>query len=271
MAMMNTARMILSLLVIGVACHVGAFYVTNYPCRKDTTKSFHPLRTKCPSLSATIEKIEKTDEEWKEQLSPEEFYVLREAGTERPNSSELNYVKEAGTFVCRGCGAPLFTTSTKFDSGTGWPSFYQPIDRDAVYLKMDYKLLLPRNEVCCAKCEGHLGHVFDDGPEPTGQRYCMNGVAMDFRSDQEDPEIATIVAMREKAAPFKPTVDSQIPGILLNGGIGMVFFASVVSRIDDVGATGGTPSPLDFAGLIPAIFYGVLAMRGMSRLLEGPR
>ena len=216
---------------------------------------------------ATIQKVEKTDEEWKQELPPDAYYVLREAGTEPPGSSKLNYVKEPGTFVCRGCGAPLFTTSTKFDSGTGWPSFYQPIERSAVNLKLDFKLLLPRTEVCCASCDGHLGHVFEDGPEPTGQRYCMNGVSLDFRPDDANRELAAAVAEREAASPFKPAIGSQIPGILFNGAIGIVFFVSFVSRIGDIEAMGGTPKWFDFFPVIPAVFYGVLAAQGISRLL----
>jgi len=112
--------------------------------------------------TTTTDKVETTDQEWKEALPADAYYVLREAGTEPPGSSSLNQVKDPGTFCCRGCGAPLFTTSTKFDSGTGWLSFYQPIDRQAIDLKLDYKLLLPRTEVTCASCDGHLGHVFED-------------------------------------------------------------------------------------------------------------
>ena len=148
------------------------------------TRSFPILRQSTRQTTLRQTAFEKTDEEWQQILSPEQYYVLREAGTEAPNSSLLNSVKEPGTFVCAGCGAPLFTTSNKYDSGTGWPSFFAPIDNNAVKTSIDLKLVVPRTEVSCATCSGHLGHVFDDGPNPTGQRYCMNGVAMDFRSDR---------------------------------------------------------------------------------------
>ena len=218
-------------------------------------------------MLASIEKVEKSDDEWKQELPADAYYILREAGTEAPGSSLLNDVKDAGTFICRGCGAPLFSTSTKFDSGTGWPSFYQPIDRSAVDLKLDYKLLLPRTEVCCSTCQGHLGHVFEDGPDPTGQRYCLNGGALNFRSDEDFPELASTVAERGAASPFKPSVGSQVPTILFNGAIGVVFFASFVSRIGDIEAMGAAPNLFDLFPVIPAVFYGVQAVRGVSRLI----
>ncbi|EFL88928.1 peptide-methionine (R)-S-oxide reductase MsrB [Ahrensia sp. R2A130] len=128
-------------------------------------------------------KIDKTDSQWREELTPEQFYVLREEGTERAFTSPLNDEKRDGLFICAGCEKPLFKAETKFDSGTGWPSFYAPIDADAVSEHTDRKLFMKRTEVRCADCGGHLGHVFPDGPRPTGQRYCMNGIAMQF-----DPE-----------------------------------------------------------------------------------
>lgn len=121
--------------------------------------------------------IKKT--EWKDRLDDAEFYVLRKEGTERSFSSPLNAEKRAGTFVCAGCALPLFTSETKFESGTGWPSFHTPITNN-VETKRDFKLVLPRTEYHCARCGGHQGHVFKDGPEPSGLRYCNNGVALDF-------------------------------------------------------------------------------------------
>ena len=118
-------------------------------------------------------------DEWKTRLSPEEFHVLRKEGTERPFTSPLNDEKRPGTFICSGCALPLFTTDMKFDSGTGWPSFFTFID-DAVETKRDFKLVVPRTEYHCARCGGHQGHVFKDGPHPTGLRYCNNGIALDF-------------------------------------------------------------------------------------------
>ncbi|MCM8571084.1 peptide-methionine (R)-S-oxide reductase MsrB [Gramella jeungdoensis] len=124
--------------------------------------------------------VSKTEEQWKQELTPAEFAVLRKAETERPFSSELNNVKEPGTFVCAACGNELYKTKNKFDSGTGWPSFDRAIDGGVAY-GSDTKLGFQRDEVHCARCGGHLGHVFDDGPrETTGKRHCINGVAMDF-------------------------------------------------------------------------------------------
>ncbi len=121
-----------------------------------------------------------TDAQWRARLSPEQYRVLRQAGTERAFTSPLNKEKRAGTFVCAGCALPLFSARTKFESGTGWPSFWQPLP-NAVRTKSDFTLGMRRTEVLCRRCGGHLGHVFDDGPRPTGLRYCMNGVAMNFR------------------------------------------------------------------------------------------
>jgi peptide-methionine (R)-S-oxide reductase len=122
---------------------------------------------------------QKTDADWKTALTPEQFHVLREHGTEHRGSSPLNHEKRAGTFKCAGCGRPLFSSETKFESGTGWPSFYAPM-KDAVDTTVDRTYGMTRTEVHCADCGGHLGHVFPDGPAPTGERYCMNGVALDF-------------------------------------------------------------------------------------------
>jgi peptide-methionine (R)-S-oxide reductase len=122
----------------------------------------------------------KSDEEWKKLLTPEQFYVARQHGTERPFSSPLNREKRTGLFKCVCCGAPLFSSSTKFDSGTGWPSFWAPVDKTAVSENADGSWLMRRTEVRCASCDAHLGHVFPDGPKPTGARYCMNGVALSF-------------------------------------------------------------------------------------------
>ncbi len=120
-----------------------------------------------------------TEAEWKKRLTPQQYYVLRQAGTERPFSHPLDREKRRGTFACAGCKLPLFASSTKFDSGTGWPSFYAPL-AGAVGTMTDYDIGYPRTEVHCKRCGGHLGHVFDDGPKPTGKRYCMNGAAMVF-------------------------------------------------------------------------------------------
>jgi peptide-methionine (R)-S-oxide reductase len=123
--------------------------------------------------------VTRTDAEWRKLLTPEQYHIMREHGTERPGSCALNYEKRPGTFVCAGCDQPLFVSTKKFESGTGWPSFFQPLP-DAVETKSDRSLFMARTEVHCKRCLGHLGHVFDDGPKPTGLRYCMNGVSLKF-------------------------------------------------------------------------------------------
>jgi peptide-methionine (R)-S-oxide reductase len=123
--------------------------------------------------------VQKTDEEWRTTLTPEQFQVLREHGTERAGTSPLNVEKREGTFSCGGCGQPLFSSDTKYESGSGWPSFYRPLE-GAIETTTDRSYGMTRVEVHCARCRGHLGHVFPDGPKPTGERYCMNGVALKF-------------------------------------------------------------------------------------------
>ena len=133
-----------------------------------------------PRTPAKTFEVNHTDEEWRHLLNSQQYDVLRTAGTERPYSSPLNDEHRSGTFTCAGCGRDLFSSTTKFDSGTGWPSFYRALD-NAVLEQQDNSALMSRTEVLCSRCGGHLGHVFDDGPAPTGLRYCMNGVAMGFK------------------------------------------------------------------------------------------
>lgn len=130
------------------------------------------------------EKITKTDAEWRAELTPEQYRVLREHGTERAGTSPLNREKSPGMYTCAGCGAELFASGTKYESGTGWPSYYAPASLDAVSEHVDKSWFSTRTEVRCAKCDGHLGHVFPDGPKPTGLRYCMNGAALTFTPDK---------------------------------------------------------------------------------------
>jgi peptide-methionine (R)-S-oxide reductase len=140
-----------------------------------------PVLASCGSpAQAQNFRVSYTEAEWRRRLTPRQYAVLREEETERPFTSPLDREKRRGTFLCAGCDNELFASTTKFDSGTGWPSFYRPLP-GAVGQSTDYKLGYPRKEVHCADCGGHLGHVFDDGPPPTGLRYCMNGVAMKFR------------------------------------------------------------------------------------------
>ncbi|MEQ1576677.1 MAG: peptide-methionine (R)-S-oxide reductase MsrB [Hyphomicrobium sp.] len=146
---------------LGLACSVAAL---RRPVQAETTETFE---------------VTKTDAEWKKELTPEQYAVLRQHGTERSGTSPLDKTYAPGTYHCAACDLPLYSSDSKFDSGTGWPSFYQPIE-NAIGTSTDWKLIYSRTEVHCRRCGGHLGHVFDDGPKPTGKRYCMNGVAMKF-------------------------------------------------------------------------------------------
>lgn len=142
--------------------------------------ALYTLRPGSSSAEAGEFEVTYTEAQWRQMLTPDQYAVLREEATERPYSSPLLNEKRTGDYHCAGCDLPLYASETKFDSGTGWPSFYQPID-DAVATRRDFKLVVPRTEVHCRRCGGHLGHVFSDGPPPTGLRHCINGLALTFQ------------------------------------------------------------------------------------------
>lgn len=154
---------------------------TNSQSNTADQNSQHTEKQSVDITDLDLNKIEKTPTEWKELLSDQEYYVIREKGTEGAFTGDLLKIKDDGVYICKACGLPLFASDTKFDSGTGWPSFYQPIDSKVIKEDTDYNLGYARTEVMCERCEGHLGHVFRDGPKPTGLRYCINSVSLDFK------------------------------------------------------------------------------------------
>jgi len=142
-------------------------------------------RTRNSGTDTQVREINKSEEQWRQDLSPEQYRVLRQAGTEMPFTGEFVHNKENGAYTCAACGAELFSSGTKFDSGTGWPSFYEPSVAEAVELRSDNSLFMHRTEVVCRRCGGHLGHVFNDGPAPTGDRYCINSCSLAFQPTVE--------------------------------------------------------------------------------------
>ena len=221
--------------------------------------------SRAPRLRLRAADTRRSDAEWRELLADDAYRVLREEGTEPPNSSPLDDVEEPGTFLCKGCKEPLFTTSTKFDSGSGWPSFFRPVDGASVELRADFKLVLPRTEVRCAACEGHLGHVFDDGPRPTGDRYCLNGVALNFVADADDAALAAAVAARAAAGPpVRKPLAVTLPALLFNVALSGAFFASFAARSGELPASAGVlQQAFAFFPLVAGAFYAHQAAKAL--------
>eukprot|EP00545_Synedropsis_sp_CCMP1620_P006092 CAMPEP_0119007540 /NCGR_PEP_ID=MMETSP1176-20130426/3078_1 /TAXON_ID=265551 /ORGANISM="Synedropsis recta cf, Strain CCMP1620" /LENGTH=256 /DNA_ID=CAMNT_0006959711 /DNA_START=22 /DNA_END=792 /DNA_ORIENTATION=- len=211
--------------------------------------------------------VEKSTEEWQSILNQEEFRVLREKGTEAPFSSSVNALEttDQGILVCAGCREPLFTPRTKFDSGSGWPSFSAPISSTSVEYNVDFDLILPRTECVCASCGGHLGHVFDDGPQPTGLRYCMNGVSMQYmnKTVTASDDGGVIEQQLETEAAQLPLV-SILPSVAVNLGIAALFLNGWIHHehradVDPIGLL------LENFPLPIAAFYGYSAVKGLLR------
>lgn len=171
--------------IVLAVCAIFIFGCT--PKAQLTNNSSSNTRAKSDVVSIDIDRVEKTEAEWKAELNEMEYYVLRDKGTERAFTGSLLENKKEGTYTCRACGFDLFASDTKYKSGTGWPSFYEPVKEEHIKEDVDYKIGYKRVEVMCARCDGHLGHVFEDGPKPSGLRYCINSVSLQFKEQEKKP------------------------------------------------------------------------------------
>jgi len=181
--MKRMTRIILAVWLMGFfqqCSHSQNHSPANKPVVMDSTKKINPVYSRTDTSKVTM-----SEAEWKHILSPDVYAIARLKGTERPWTSKFEKFSEAGTYYCAACGNPLFMSDTKFDSGCGWPSFYEPVSKSSIIYTPDYSHGMQRTEVQCGRCKAHLGHVFDDGPPPTGLRYCINGVVLDFEKAKE--------------------------------------------------------------------------------------